>query len=100
MSVSPRTRLYADPAGVFLHDAILNACHRFASRTAIVDTSCAGSERRITYAEFGDLVRLVAKNLVGAGLRPGDVIAIYLTNSWEYAVVFHAAILAGWCQRF
>jgi acyl-CoA synthetase (AMP-forming)/AMP-acid ligase II len=28
-------------------------------------------------------------------LKPGDVLAIYLSNSWEYAVVFHAAILAG-----
>jgi long-chain acyl-CoA synthetase len=95
MSVSPRTRLYDDPAGVFLHDAILSACHKYASRTAIVDTSCVGPARRITYAEFGDLAQTVAKNLVATGLRPGDVVAIYLTNSWEYAVAFHAAILAG-----
>lgn len=95
MLESGRTRLYADPVGVFLHDAILDACHRFASRTAIVDTSCVGPPRRITYAEFGEQVQTAAKNLVALGLRPGDVVAIYLTNSWEYAVIFHAAILAG-----
>ena len=41
------------------------------------------------------MVQTAAKNLVAIGLRPGDVVAIYLTNSWEYAVIFHAAILAG-----
>src|SRR6185503_11784115 len=95
MSAGQRTRMYADPAGVFLHDAILAACHRYAYRTAIVDTSCVGPSRRITYAEFGDLMQTAAKNLVAAGLEPGDIIAIYLSNSWEYAVAFHAAVLAG-----
>jgi long-chain acyl-CoA synthetase len=95
MSAGQRTRMYADPAGVFLHDAILAACHRYAYRAAIVDTSCVGPSRRISYAEFGDLMQTAAKNLVAVGLKPGDIIAIYLSNSWEYAVAFHAAILAG-----
>ena len=32
---------------------------------------------------------------MAAGVRPGDVIAIYLFNSWEFAVTYHAATLAG-----
>ena len=87
--------MYADPAGVFLHDAILAACLKYAGRTAIVDTSCIGPPRRITYAEFGEMTQTVAQNFVAAGLQAGDIVAIYLTNSWEYAVAFHAAILAG-----
>ncbi len=95
MSAGLRTRMYADAAGVFLHDAILSACQKYAERTALVDTSCIASPRELTYAEFGDLMQVIAKNFVAMGLRPGDVVAIYLSNSWEYAVAFHAAILAG-----
>lgn len=92
---TPRTRLHADYRGVFLHDAILTACERFAERTAIVDTSCIGPPSRVTYGKFAELIQSAAKNLVQLGLRSGEVVAIYLSNSWEYAVGFHAAILAG-----
>ncbi|MBI2681810.1 MAG: AMP-binding protein [Acidobacteriales bacterium] len=87
-----RTRLFADPEGVFLHDAILRSCSRHGSKEAIVDTS---DGRRLTYSEYGDLVERTARGLVTAGIRPGEVIAIYLPNSWEYAVIYHAATLAG-----
>ncbi len=89
-----RTQLHADPAGVFLHHAILDACRRFAERTAIVDTSL-DPPRRITYAEYGDLVERLARGLVAAGIRPGEVLAIHLPNSWEFAAAYHAATLAG-----
>jgi long-chain acyl-CoA synthetase len=57
-----------------------------------VDTSVP---RRITYAEYGELVESAGKGFVSAGIRPGEVIAIYLANCWEYAVVYHATTLAG-----
>ena len=87
-----RTRLYADPAGLFLHDAMLAACERHWQRTAIIDTSCG---RRISYAEYGKLVEHAARGFVGAGIRPGEVLGIFLCNSWEFAVAYHAATLAG-----
>lgn len=87
-----RTRLYADPAGLFLHDAILAACRRHAQRIALVDTSCG---RRITYGEYGDLVERNAKGFVAAGIRSGDVIGLFLCNGWEFPVAYHAATLAG-----
>ena len=89
-----RTQLHADPAGLFLHHAILDACRRFAERTALVDTSL-DPPRRITYAEYGDLVERLARGLVAAGIRPGEVLAIHLPNSWEFAAAYHAATLAG-----
>ncbi len=89
-----RTQLYDDPAGIFLHSAILDACRRFAERIAIVDTSL-DPPRRITYAEYGDLVVRLARGFVAAGIRPGEVLAIHLPNSWEFAAAFHAATLAG-----
>jgi long-chain acyl-CoA synthetase len=87
-----RTQLHADPTGLFLHDVVLAACHRYPAHEAIVDTSC---DRRILYAEYGELVEACAKGLVRAGIRPGEVIAVYLPNCWEYAVAYHAATLAG-----
>jgi long-chain acyl-CoA synthetase len=87
-----RTHLYADPQGRFVHDVILESCARFPQKTAIIDSSC---DRRITYAEYGELVGRLARGLVAAGLRPGGVIAIYLPNCWEFCAVYHAATLAG-----
>src|SRR4051812_21339587 len=90
-----RTTLHADPTGIFLHDAVLSACRQYAGKTALVDTSCIGPPRRISYAEFGEMIEHVAKGFVALGIKPGEVIAIYLPNGWEYAVAFHAATLAG-----
>ncbi|MCU1308662.1 MAG: AMP-dependent synthetase and ligase [Acidobacteriaceae bacterium] len=90
-----RTKLHADPTGVFLHDAVLSACHKFSNKTALVDTSCIGPARRVSYGEFAELLEITAKNLVATGIRPGEVVAIYMPNCWEYAVSYHAITLAG-----
>jgi acyl-CoA synthetase (AMP-forming)/AMP-acid ligase II len=87
-----RTQLYADPHNLFLHDLVLESCRRNAPKTALVDASCG---RRLTYAEYGDLVESVARGMIAHGVRPGDVIAIFLANSWEFCAAFHAAQLAG-----
>lgn len=87
-----RTKLYADPAGRFLHDVILDSCRRFPGKLAIVDSS---SNRRISYAEYGEIVENLAKGLIAAGLKVGEVVAIFLANSWEFCAAYHAATLAG-----
>ena len=70
-----RTRLYADPHNLFLHDLILDSCRRHLGKTALVDASCG---RRFTYGEYGETVESVARGLIAAGVKPGDVITIYL----------------------
>ena len=87
-----RTRLYADPQGRFIHDVILESCSRFPHKTAIIDSSC---NRRITYSEYAEMVDALARGLVAAGLKPGEVIAIYLPNCWEFCAAYHAATLAA-----
>jgi long-chain acyl-CoA synthetase len=87
-----RTQFYADPENLFLHDLILDSCRRHASKTAIVDTSCG---RRLTYSEYGEIVEQLVRGMIAAGLKPGEVVAIFLANSWEFAATFHAAQLAG-----
>jgi long-chain acyl-CoA synthetase len=87
-----RTQLYADPHGLFVHDVILETCHRFPQKTAIVDASC---NRRLCYSEYGEIVENLARGFVAAGVLPGEVIAIYLPNSWEFCAAYHATTLAG-----
>jgi long-chain acyl-CoA synthetase len=87
-----RTEVYADPDNVFVHDAILASCRKHAHKTALVDTSCG---RRISYAEYGETVEALARGMVAAGVKPGEVVAIFLANSWEFCASYHAATLAG-----
>jgi acyl-CoA synthetase (AMP-forming)/AMP-acid ligase II len=87
-----RTELYANPENVFLHDAILASCQRRGEKTALVDASCG---RRLSYGEYGETVEALARGLIAAGLRAGEVVAIFLANSWEFCAVYHAATLAG-----
>jgi len=87
-----RIQLYADPHGRFVHDIVLESCRRFPAKTAIVDTSC---DRRISYAEYGETIEALARGFTAAGLKPGDVVAIFLPNCWEFCVAYHAATLAG-----
>ena len=87
-----RSQLYADPHNLFLHDLVLDSCRRNANKIAVVDTSCG---RRMTYSEYGETVGSIARNLIGAGVRPGNVVAIFLYNSWEFCTAFHAIQLAG-----
>jgi acyl-CoA synthetase (AMP-forming)/AMP-acid ligase II len=87
-----RTKLYADPTGRFVHDVVLESCQRHIEKIALIDTSC---ERRLTFAEYGSLVESLARGLISAGLVPGEVVAIFLPNSWEFAITYHAATLAG-----
>jgi long-chain acyl-CoA synthetase len=87
-----RTQLFADPAGRFVHDIVLQSCRQNNGKTALVDTSC---NRRFTFAEYGSVVESLARGLISAGLAPGEVVAIFLPNSWEFAVTYHAVTLAG-----
>jgi long-chain acyl-CoA synthetase len=90
-----RTQFLANPEGVFVHDAVLAACERYAEKIAIVDTSTPETPLRISYAQYGELIHRIARRMVAIGIRPGDCIAIFLPNSWEFAASYHAATLAG-----
>jgi long-chain acyl-CoA synthetase len=93
----PRTQLNPDFAGLFLHEAVLRSAEDYGNNIALVDTSLPPSHlrHRISYAEYGSMVEDLARGFVREGLRPGEVVALFLTNSWEFCVAFHAATLAG-----
>jgi long-chain acyl-CoA synthetase len=89
-----RDRFYRDPAGLFVHDVILETCRSRPEHPALVDYS-SDPLRRFTYGEYGSLVEQAARGLVAAGVRLGEPVAIYLFNCWEFCVTYHAATLAG-----
>ncbi len=77
-----------------MHDVVLESCRRHAAKIAMVDISCIPAQR-ITYAAYGAMVESAARGLVASGIRPGEVIGIFLPNCWEFGVAYHAATLAG-----
>jgi long-chain acyl-CoA synthetase len=87
-----RTQLYADPHNLFVHDLVLESCRRNPNKTALVDSSCG---RHFTYAEYGETVESLARALIASGVNAGEVVAIFLANSWEFAAAYHAITLAG-----
>ncbi len=87
-----RTQLYADPHNLFVHDLVLESCRRNPHKIALVDTSCG---RRLSYAEYGEIVEALARGLIATGVRAGEVVAIFLANCWEFAATYHAITLAG-----
>src|SRR3984885_5166615 len=87
-----RTRLYGDPQDRFLDHLILDTCRRSSSKLALGDPP---ANRRLSYAQYGETVEALARGLVAAGLKPGEVLAIFLSNSWEFCVTYHASTLAG-----
>src|SRR2546430_8129368 len=87
-----RTQLYADPHNLFLHDLVLDSCRRHGEKTAIMDTSCG---RRISYSEYGSITESAARGLIAAGVKPGEVVAIFIANCWEFCAAYHATTLAG-----
>jgi acyl-CoA synthetase (AMP-forming)/AMP-acid ligase II len=92
--LAQRKQLYADPAGKLLHNLVFAAADQHPEKVAIVDTSTTPA-RRISYAEYADLVERIARGLIAANIKPQQVVAIFLPNSWEFCAAFHAVSYAG-----
>ncbi len=75
-----------------LHEHVLTAAATRGDHPALVD---GRSGQTMTYSEFTHGVQRLAAGLAQAGLRPGDVLALFSPNTLLYPVVFHAALLAG-----
>ncbi|KAL4807216.1 hypothetical protein BDV18DRAFT_159434 [Aspergillus unguis] len=65
----------------------------FPDRTALI---VPWQSTRLTYRQLADRSRVVAKALLGAGLRHGECIGIMDGNSYEYIEVFLGAARVGY----
>ncbi|MCU1639866.1 MAG: AMP-dependent synthetase [Nocardia sp.] len=65
---------------------------RYADRVAL---RTPGDLVRVTWRAYGEQVRSVAAGLAGLGVRPGDTVALMLTNRPEFHVCDTAVLHAG-----
>ena len=71
-------------------EAFRRAIEQFRSRTAVVDGT-----RSWTFARLGSTVSRVAGGLKQLGVKPGDRIAIWMPNCFEWVATFFAALRLG-----
>ena len=71
-------------------DALVAAATQFADREAYVDGA-----QRLTYAQWYRSADGLARRFIDSGVKPGDVLMIYIASLIDYAVCYAAATLAG-----
>lgn len=81
--------------GTFLDDLRRNVRDRPDKTAVAVHRGEDGTTRTLTYAELSALTDRCASALVELGLRPGDFIAVQLTDRWELPVMALACLRAG-----
>lgn len=74
-----------------LYELVRNSVESFASRTAFV---MLGGEE-VTYEEVGKRIDHVQRMLLGAGLKPGDKVALLSSNMPNWGVCYLAVTSAG-----
>ena len=77
---------------VSLPELMTHSASALGAKSALVD---GPSGRTITYEQFVGGMRAVASGLQVRGFAKGDVMAVFLPNLPEYALVFHGVALAG-----
>jgi long-chain acyl-CoA synthetase len=76
---------------------IANGIREFAIATPRA-TAVVDGDRRLTYAAIDERARRVANALLGAGLQPGDRVAVVLGNRLEYPEIAAGIARAGMCM--
>src|SRR5580700_2928443 len=79
-------------SGLRVTEFVLAHAAQLGSKPAIVD---GVTGRAVSYRELATLVASAAAGLARRGVRRGDVVALVSPNCPEYAIAFHAAVLAG-----
>jgi amino acid adenylation domain-containing protein len=77
------------PPGL-LHDCLAQQASRTPSTVAVV-----AEDRTLDYAALHRRAELLAQRLTGAGVVPGDLVAVVLPKGWEQAVAVFAILTAG-----
>jgi HIP---CoA ligase len=71
--------------------AVSNAAREFGDATALAEPGGA----RLSYRELNELVTTVARALIAEGIAPGDRVALWSANTWQWAVSALGALAAG-----
>ena len=73
-----------------VNEVLANSAVSYGMKTALVDQSV-----HLTYADVERLSFRLASHLIRMGLKKGDVVAVQLPNSWEFAVTHLALARIG-----
>jgi HIP---CoA ligase len=71
-------------------DLVATAARLFGPREAVADGSL-----RLSFAELSQRVQQAARATIAAGIDPGDRVAIWAPNTWEWIVAALGAVSAG-----
>ena len=74
---------------------LLSAAQRNPQRHALVAANDAGEVQRVTYERLVERVRNVSAGLAGIGVRRGDRLVLWMTNTPEWVVCSFAAMRLG-----
>ena len=77
-------------ADITLHDMLARSIRAAPDRTALVQ-----GNRRLTYAQVGEAIDLLAGRLIDLGFRPLDRVVFQLPNSIEVVIAFFALVRIG-----
>jgi acyl-CoA synthetase (AMP-forming)/AMP-acid ligase II len=75
-----------------LCDVIFGGANQYSDKPALIDGETG---RTLTYRQLVQNAGRVAAGLAGAGLRPGQAVALALPNSIEFALAWYGTLLAG-----
>ncbi|MFF9841182.1 4-coumarate--CoA ligase family protein [Streptomyces sp. NPDC013740] len=78
-----------------IHDAVLGRAAEFGELPALVDGTDGTGKSALTYGQVDVFHRRIAAGLAEAGVRKGDVLALYSPNTVFFPVAFYAATRAG-----
>jgi len=77
---------------ITIGELLSNASDQYPDNTAIISSH---QQCRLSYAQLDQRVNVVTKNLLSAGLKPGDRIGIWSPNNIEWVITLYAAARAG-----
>ncbi|RCX16304.1 amino acid adenylation domain-containing protein [Anaerobacterium chartisolvens] len=73
-----------------LHHLFKDSAIKYPGNTAVIE-----GDKRITYRELDEKSSLVARTLIRSGLKPGEVVAVYINKSIEAIISFLGVLKAG-----
>jgi fatty-acyl-CoA synthase len=88
-------RILAEARSRTLWQAILDTAAKFPNKAALVAASDAGEVSRLTYAELIERIESLSIGLAITGVRRGDRVVLWMTNSLDWVVAAQAAMRLG-----
>ncbi|HWM98821.1 MAG TPA: FadD3 family acyl-CoA ligase [Streptosporangiaceae bacterium] len=75
--------------------AVARAARDFGDAEALADPLAGPGGVRLSYRELGERVTAVSGALIDAGVGPGDRVALWAPNGWEWVVIALGTLGAG-----